>query len=286
MKRRTASLRFEAIITEGIVFTIGEFSLISRLSVKTLRFYHEEGILLPDYIDEESGYRYYRKETVGRATVIKLLRDMDFTVGEIREMLQDYSDDTELLDHFEQKLQKTRERLMNLKKSESSLDEIIKSIRRIKMAGTHVTFEVREKEIDEMIFAGYRFKGKYEEIGDALKKIGRGVGRHINGSPMALYYDPEYREQDADIEAGFPIAKQIQKKGVASRILKGGKAVTIIHKGPYASIGESYKKVFLYIEENHLKALLPSREIYRKGPGLIFRGNPDHYLTEIQVMIE
>jgi hypothetical protein len=41
------------------MFTIGEFSKITGLSVKTLRFYHEEGLLVPTAIDDQSGYRYY-----------------------------------------------------------------------------------------------------------------------------------------------------------------------------------------------------------------------------------
>ena len=46
------------------MFSIGEFSIISRLSVKALRYYHDEGILIPDYIDDETGYRYYRNASV------------------------------------------------------------------------------------------------------------------------------------------------------------------------------------------------------------------------------
>ncbi|MBP9023405.1 MAG: MerR family transcriptional regulator [Spirochaetes bacterium] len=66
------------------MYKIGEFSQISRLSVKTLHHYDEENILKPDYIDEETGYRYYRKESLEKAGTIKLLRSLEFSVGEIR----------------------------------------------------------------------------------------------------------------------------------------------------------------------------------------------------------
>ena len=43
----------------SLVFSIGEFSKITGLTVKTLRFYHEQGLLHPTHVDSETGYRYY-----------------------------------------------------------------------------------------------------------------------------------------------------------------------------------------------------------------------------------
>ena len=48
----------------------------------------------------------------------------------------------------------------------------------------------------------------------------------------------------------------------------------------------SYKKVFGYINQKGYKTTIPTREVYQKGPGMIFKGNPQNYLTEIQVLIE
>jgi effector-binding domain-containing protein len=68
--------------------------------------------------------------------------------------------------------------------------------------------------------------------------------------------------------------------------LKGGKCVSLIHKGPYEKLGESYQKIFGYINSNGYQTLIPSREVYIKGPGMIFRGNPNNYLTEIQIFLK
>jgi effector-binding domain-containing protein len=76
-------------------------------------------------------------------------------------------------------------------------------------------------------------------------------------------------------------------KGISVRELKGGRAVTLIHKGPYENLGGSYKNLFDYIhQKKKIVTLLPTREIYWKGPGMILKGNPKNYLTELQVMIE
>ena len=70
-----------------------------------------------------------------------------------------------------------------------------------------------------------------------------------------------------------------------SRNLPGGTAVTLLHRGPYETLGESYKRLLDHIKEQNLTVTTPSREIYHKGPGMIFRGNPKKYVTEIQFLI-
>jgi effector-binding domain-containing protein len=68
--------------------------------------------------------------------------------------------------------------------------------------------------------------------------------------------------------------------------LKGGNAVTLIHVGPYDELSRSYARLFEYCRENGLKTLLPGREHYLKGPGMIFRGNPAKYITRIVMLYE
>ena len=102
---------------------------------------------------------------------------------------------------------------------------------------------------------------------------------------MALYYDNEYKENNADLEAGFPLTKSIEKDNIDCRVLEGGKAATIIHKGPYKSLGKSYEKILKYIHDKNYKMTIPTREVYIRGPGIIFRGNPEKYITEIHILI-
>ena len=66
------------------MFKIGEFSKLSMLTVKALRFYEKEGLLSPAHVDEWSGYRFYEASQLGTAATIKALRQLDFSVEEIR----------------------------------------------------------------------------------------------------------------------------------------------------------------------------------------------------------
>ena len=268
------------------MYPIGEFSLITRLSVKTLRYYHEEGILLPDYIDDDSGYRYYREESVERAAVVTALRAMEFSVADIRQVLEEYRDDTDAVEFLEKQKVLLENKIQHYRKAADSCADLIEVIRKKEMNTKDMIYEVTEKKIEDIIFAGVRFTGKYNEVGKRFSMTARAAGRYIAGAPLCLYFDGEYKEIDADIEAGFPVSKTIDADGVHCRIIKGGKAVTLVHKGPYAELGCSYEKIFSYIEKKKLKASIPSREVYIKGPGMLIKGNSKNYLTEIQVFFE
>jgi effector-binding domain-containing protein len=136
-----------------------------------------------------------------------------------------------------------------------------------------------------MLIAGLRMKGQYADCGPAFARLDKAVGRYICGKPLCLYYDGEYREDDADFEPCFPIRKEVAVDGLSIHTLPGGHCLTLIHRGPYDQLGRSYAKILKAADERKRKIVLPTREIYVKGPGMIFKGNPKNYLTEIQLPI-
>ena len=68
-------------------FSIGEFSQITGLSVKTLRFYDEKGLLKPAHVDAGTGYRFYNAASVDRARMIARLRELQFSLDDIQSVL-------------------------------------------------------------------------------------------------------------------------------------------------------------------------------------------------------
>lgn len=265
------------------MYTIGEFSVITKLTVKTLRFYHEEGLLVPDYVDEETSFRYYRDSSVHRAEAISLLRSFDMSVKEIAEILENFSQDGDLREVLARKKEALSAKIAGLSGALTGIDAVMKAAE--SSGRSDANGVVLEKHIDDMIFAGFRFRGRYEDLGRAFREVGRKAGRHIAGPAMSMDYNFEYME-NADIEGGFPLSRKISAEGIDVRVLSGGKAVTITHYGPYASLGNTYRELFSYINEKNYSMRSPCREIYHKGPGMILRGNPEKYVTEIQVMVE
>jgi DNA-binding transcriptional MerR regulator len=266
-------------------FSIGEFSVITLLSIKSLRLYHEKGILVPVQIDHSSGYRYYDEANFERAGSIKVLKEFDFTLAEIKDLLDECRDDADMLTQLEDKLERVKNKIDRYKDVSRAITSIIEYEKESAMDHTQ-EFQIEEKDLETILIAGHRMRGKYQDIGKGLGFVCKKMGRHTNGKPMALYYDGEYKENDADFEPCVPVRKGKDAEGLSVRELKGGRCVSLIHKGPYESLRVSYKEVFAYINSKGYKAETPTREIYRKGPGLILKGNPKNYLTEIQVMID
>jgi effector-binding domain-containing protein len=147
------------------------------------------------------------------------------------------------------------------------------------------TIEISEQELKPVLVAGIRMKGRYCDIGQGLGTLCKRLGRHIAGKPLCLYYDGEFREDDANFEPCVPVRKSVQVEGVTVHELPAARCVTLIHRGPYEELSHSYARILKYVKDRGYRVTLPTREVYLKGPGMIFRGNPKKYLTEIQIPI-
>lgn len=268
------------------MFTIGEFSKLAGLTVKALRFYHQEGVLIPSRVDPETGYRYYDARQVDKARVITTLRGLEFSLEEIRTILSDFDDDGDILDHLGRHRLNIQERLRQYRALAVQLDQIIQREREARMFSESATFEVEEKTLPPMLVAGVRMKGRYQECGKGFAKIGKAMWRQVSGKCFLLHYDCEFKENDADFEACMPLKSAKAVDGIFVRELPGGKCVALLHKGPYEELSRSYAKIMEYIKANGYEIVMPTREVYLKGPGMIFRGNPKKYLTEIQMLIK
>ncbi len=267
------------------MFAIGQFSRITGLTIKTIRLYHERGILLPIEVDSATGYRYFDDRNVEQAQAIAYLRQLEFSLSDIKEILDHFDEDGNVLAFLEKQKEAIRAKMEQLGRIALTLEEIIKTEKEAKAMSDESTFEVGERKLAEIQVAGLRWKGRYGESGKAFQQLGKLAGRHISGKPMNLYYDAEYKEEGADIETCFPVRNMKPTGALSVHMLPGGRCVYVIHKGPYESLGRSYAKIMSYIDKRGYRSLLPSREIYLKGPGMIFRGNPKNYLTEIQIMV-
>ena len=72
----------------SILVPIGDFSRMTHLSVKALRFYHDQGLLEPARIDPATGYRFYDSRQVPVAQVIRRFRDLDMPLDQVKAVLR------------------------------------------------------------------------------------------------------------------------------------------------------------------------------------------------------
>lgn len=261
-------------------YKIGEFSNITQLSIKTLRYYHDNNILEPSSIDEESGYRYYNNASYERAKLIKLLREFDFTIKEIKEVLESYEDESDIKAYLLEKNELIQEKINHYKKLQNKIEHYQTYKEASKMLN-----QVKTITIDETLIASLTYVGRYGDVGGYIGKLFKAVGMNVKGKPFSIYHDEDYKEEGATVEVCLPLKKEVAYKDIECKVLEGGNALSVLHVGSYESISDSYKVLTDYIKDNHIKSKSPIREHYIKGPGMLLKGNANKYQTDIRVLI-
>lgn len=267
-------------------YSIGEFSRASGVPAKTLRFYHEKGLLVPAAIDPATGYRSYDHGSLERARVIVALRKLEFSLDEIGAILSKAEGDEDILDQLDRRKQEIAGEIVRRRSMIQVIDSIVRAERDQQAAALNSPHHVQESELGPLLVAGIRMTGRYEDCGKAFGKLARKLGRFVAGKAMCLYCDAEYREDDADFEPCFPVSKAVTADGIACHELGPAHVIRLVHAGPYDQLHRSYARLLESAATRGLELDTPSREVYLKGPGMIFKGNPDKYLTEIQIPLK
>jgi DNA-binding transcriptional MerR regulator len=115
-------------LTLGIVSTmlsIGEFAQLTHLSIRTLRRYHDTGLLAPAGVDDATGYRYYAAEQIPAAQVIHRLRQLDVPLAEVQRVLSSHDPD-ERADLIARHLQRLEDQLERTRAAVASLQRLLR----------------------------------------------------------------------------------------------------------------------------------------------------------------
>ena len=263
-------------------YSIGDFSTISRLGIKTLRYYHEVGLLVPSRIDVFSGYRYYDETCLARVRAIQQLKQLDFSLAEIREFLTPGTADETLLQSMQKKLSEVQEQMEHYRRIHERLAAFVAN----QSLPVIYPDEVREKDVPDLFIASIRMRGRYSEQSEKLPVLMRAGASAAVGAPFTLYHDDHPVEEDADMEICLPVKDDFGDEHVVTRRLPGGHAVSILHHGPYEQIWVSYQAAVDYINRCRLVPVPPVREIYLKSVGADGQWLPgEELLTEIQFLV-
>lgn len=262
------------------LYSIGDFSRMCRLTVKALRLYDDQGIFKPGHVDPSSGYRYYSSAQLAEANMVRMLRSLELPLEQVREFLQE-GDPVAKKKLLEQHRERMEERARSYSSIVASVESLIDGREGI------MDRKIEIKDMAEQPVLGVRFKTDMAEIGENIgKAFGRlfaylgQCGEFPAGPPFALYHDPEYREEDMDVEACVPTARLLEgNEEVKPGKLEGGKAASTLHMGPYDRISGAYGELMTWITENGYRPKSPCREVYLVGPDQA--GDPSEYRTEV-----
>lgn len=263
-------------------YRIGDFALITQITIKTLRKYHEEGILIPHRIEPDSGYRFYSENQIPRTWAIKKLREWNFSHKDIREILSDFQEDGDLVERVRSKRDDIQGQIRKLKNIEGELSILLEAEKeRHTMSHNN---EVLEKDLPAVKIISISFQGEYSECGPYIGKVYK-----IGGWKAAGYCFNRYTIEDEGklplIEVCLPVKAPISHRDVEYKELPPARVISTIHNGPYDRLGEAYQRLIDYRNKMGLECTGPYREHYIKGPGMVFKRNPEKYITEVQMPV-
>ena len=266
---------------------IGEFSKMMQVTVKTLRHYEQKGLLVPDEVDEWTGYRYYTITQMQRLNTIRGLQRQGFSLEEIKDLFEDESQMPSVA-QLTKKIEETERQLQILMERRHQLLKWMDSHKQIR---TMEKFSIQS--LPEIIVASHReIIPDYSALGQlCVNKIGPEMQRLGCKCPPPGYcftieHHQEYRATDLDIE----YCEQVEEMGTDNTIIQFKrlpavpKALCMKHVGPYERFHESFTEAFAYMEEQGYKLAGPLRTSYIDG--VWNKANPEEWLSIIQIPIE
>lgn len=271
------------------MFKIGVFSKMNKVTVKTLRYYDEIGLLCPSHVDETTGYRYYSGSQLPRLHRILALKQIGFSLNEIITAMAQEASTAEMIKQLEAKQEEISQ---NIEYERKKLMQVQSYLKILEQEALDMGYNVVLKELPEVIVASMRrivpnydtFNEIYPEMGAFMQE--QKVKCTTPGYCFTLYHDGEYKEADIDVE----ICEAVIAPGKDSDKIKFKKldsvptAACVIHKGPYNTIGLAYSAVTKWIEENGYTVTEQPRESYIEG--IWNKENPEEWITEIQVPVK
>ncbi|MEM7019567.1 MAG: MerR family transcriptional regulator [Pseudomonadota bacterium] len=265
---------------------IGQFSKMTRLSVKALRLYDDGDLLPPAHVEASSGYRYYHIEQAHRAELIRALRTVDMPLDEIRTFL-DTGDREQANQQLRTHHAKLTEKLAAQERMLTYLEAIIQHKNQDASYDIHITEESPRFVVAVKIHTGITRIANDIAAGFSTLVLGLEHAEvKASEPPMLLYHSVIDVESDGDIEICVPVerdfANRMADTKVYCRILEGGSMASTLHHGPYPEITPAYHNLTRWISENNYEITGPVREIYLNDPQTV---TPESLLTQVEFPI-
>jgi DNA-binding transcriptional MerR regulator len=267
---------------------IGDFSKLSRITVKTLRYYDEVGLLKPTRVDDFTGYRYYTYEQLPRLNRILALKDLGFSLEQISQLLADDLTPEQLRGMLKLRQAEIRQQVQE---QTQRLGRVEARLRQIEQERIMSKYDVVIKQVEPLKVAALRgVVPTPPEQGRLWQELeGYLAAQRVQpaGPCLSLYHDDEYKEKDWDIEVCEPIeASLLETERVKLRQLPGVEsAACTVHHGPFVTIGEAYEALMKWIGENGYHIVGPGREVYLREAKGSDQNDPDT-VTEIQFPVQ
>jgi DNA-binding transcriptional MerR regulator/effector-binding domain-containing protein len=259
--------------------TIGDFARMTHLSVKTLRHYHQVGLLAPSSVNPDSGYRYYTAEQVPVAQVIVRLRNLEMPVPDVKAVLAapDAAQRNDLisahLSRLEAGLERTRAAVSSLRNllerpPSGPLAVERRSVPPARGIGIRATVDRAD------VLAWWR--GALGELHATV------AARRLapTGPSAGLYASEIFTDDQGEALVFIPVSGDVRPVGRTGPVTVGPAELAVTaHRGSLADADVTYGELGAYATRHELSVAGPLREYYLRGS----QDTPDEsqWLTEI-----
>lgn len=267
------------------MLSIGEFSKICKVSTKTLRYYEEIGLINPDAINPETGYRYYSIRQLKKMLFVSRLKSYQLSLEEIKDILELEGDQSEekLCSVLNKKIREMQEKLNTLEYTVKQMNKDILNLEKgVPIMSYLDNIEVQLVEtqpmnilcIRQMMNAQDYAEGYGKYFSRLYKKIAEGKLTAL-GTPLTIYHSSEYNPNGNDTEFAIPIAEAVK----GTRDLPGGLCAKSVLKGSYSGLTSVYTKLREWIDKEDYELVRSPYEIYVTDPNQI--AIPEDLVTEV-----
>jgi len=244
--------------------TIGDFSRMTHLSVKTLRHYHQVGLLEPSSVNPDSGYRYYTTEQVPVAQVIARLRTLEMPVPDVKAVLaaQDAAQRSELisahLGRLETDLARTRAAVSSLRNLLERPSGPLSVERRSVPPARGIGIRAIVDRADILMW----WRGALGELhatADAQRL-------EPSGPTAGLYASEIFQDDRGEALVFIPVSGDVRPVGrTAAVTVAAAELAVTAHRGPLADVDVTYGDLGSYVMRHELGVEGPLREYYLRG---------------------
>jgi DNA-binding transcriptional MerR regulator len=253
-------------VSDGLL-PIGMFSRASSLSIKTLRAYHEAGILVPAQVDRFTGYRMYTADQLADAAIVRRLRGLDLPLDQVRQILQ--ARDPSFTRHVLARHQVAMQ--ARLDETERIVAELQSGVAPVTHTPVHQRFEpavhtlsmharIKQADFGDWVYASLQ----------RLFAVAEQAEVPLAGVAGSLY-DPEIADDDGEaIEAIVPLTEPIaiprSARGVSLGEVPAAQVAVLVHAGDYATLNETYRTLGAWVARHAEPSGGRIREWYRVAP--------------------
>lgn len=271
------------------MFKIGEFSQITQISIRMLRYYDENELLVPEYVDEFTGYRMYGINQIEDINKIIFLKNLGFSIKEMKNMIPKWNED-EIRNNLELQVTKIEDTIKN---EQEKLIRLQGYLTDFDKKNQNLNTQIVIKSLPKCNIVSLRRKtDNYFREGDMWADMCTYLGEQLQlierNNSFSIYHDIDDREYDVDIETCIIVNKDfvpLDTHILVRAIETVERAACFMVYGPYRNISKAYSDFAKWLDKHKEYCMQgENRQICHVAP--CHTDNPEEYVTELQIPIE